>query len=262
MTWATCVPLGAGCPVETDFRCAGVRVRQGSRLHAPVELEHRAQRADDRPFGAHHRVHPLAHAVLLLEEPGIDEIHAAGVRDPAVDDDDLAVQPQVDAPERDLPRAHGERDLQLDARGAHAGGPVGLQELLAAERVEQQSHGGAARDRACERVGDFIRRAARVPDVELHLHARLRSVHVRDDGAQDPLRSALELERRPGQWPHACRAGGKPGQPVPGWRELARFAARIVGKCGHCARHACEELPRKLRTTPADRSLADQHVGG
>ena len=82
------------------------------------------------------------------------------------------------------------------------------------------------------------------------------------------------MERRirsapPWSWNDEPDNGGMPvalvasrASPSQGARELARFAARVIRKCGDGGRHACEELPRELGATPSDRSLADQHVGG
>ena len=183
-TWPTCRPFAAAqaSPVALDRdrrRLAG--------LHPPVEQEHGEQRADDRALGTRHRVDPFPDTRALLEAAGVHEVHAAGVGDAPVHDDDLAMQAQVDAAERDTPGVDREGDLQVDALRAHLRRRPGLEEFLAAERVEQHAHLHTAGRGPGERVRHLVGRAARIPDVELHLDADDGAIHVGDDLAQDRL---------------------------------------------------------------------------
>ena len=68
-----------------------------SRLQNPVADQHDAERDDGRAFEAHHRIDPFANSGILFEVPRIDQVHAPGPGNLAIDHNDLAVEPDVSA---------------------------------------------------------------------------------------------------------------------------------------------------------------------
>ena len=54
-------------------------------LQFPIGQERSSESLDRRATDAGHGVDPLADARVLLEEAGIDEVHAAGVGDPELE---------------------------------------------------------------------------------------------------------------------------------------------------------------------------------
>ena len=142
----------------------------GVRLDVPIGEEDDLHRFDGRAFQADHRVNPLADARVLFEVPRVDEIQTASVSDAAVDHDDLAVQPQVEADERQPEQSARQCGDDLHAGIAQAAADLPAQETMAAHRVDQHAAGDAPTLGVQQGVDDAVGFAAVGPNVELKMH--------------------------------------------------------------------------------------------
>ena len=99
---------GAGSFLHFDASGGAQAFEAIARFERPVFQEGDGEGFDGGALDADHGIDPFADGGVLLEVAGIDQVHAAGVGDFAVDDDDLAVQPQVEADEQGADEANGE----------------------------------------------------------------------------------------------------------------------------------------------------------
>ena len=144
----------------------------------PVLEKRDAQRLDGRPTHANHGVDPLPDAGILLEEPRIDQVLAAGVGDLAIDDHDLAVHAQIEAIEEHTQKISRQRLVQAYAALLQTSALLAIQEFLAADGVDQYPADHASLHGAQQGLDDQVGITARGPDVKLQMHGALCGVDV------------------------------------------------------------------------------------
>ena len=79
-------------------------MRNGWIINAPIKQESELKLGCYRPFNPHHRIDPLTDARILLKRPGVDQIHATGPYNTAINHKDLTVQAQVSTAELKAPQ--------------------------------------------------------------------------------------------------------------------------------------------------------------
>lgn len=172
------------------------------RLDLPVVQEGHAERLRPRPLDAHGSVDPRPEAgAARVAEGVVREVVAAGVGDPPVDLDDLAVVAHIQPFEEGAHGVHRQRAHDLDARRAKQRAPRRAQERLAAHRVEQHPALDPSARGALDGVGDLQRAPVRLPDVEQQVGVVGGRVEVGDDRVEERVgvvqqRDAIAGERR------------------------------------------------------------------
>ena len=81
----------------------------------PITEHDGAEGRHRRTVQAHHGIDPFADSGVPFEQPGINQIHAAGPGDTPVNDDNLAVQAHVVAGEQASQQSRRQRCPHLDA---------------------------------------------------------------------------------------------------------------------------------------------------
>ena len=184
---------------------AGARRRRGGceyGAHVLAGLGHPRRREDqlglarDGAFVADQDVDPRRE-VALGEKGGIGAVLAATPRDPAIDDDDLAVVAQVGAmpgkhakPERD-----GQRRVDVRTGVAHRSPLSRADQRARADRIGDDPACDAAARGAAYGVDDLGAVAIAEPDVEGQMDRPRRGIDIGDDRGDRRIRARCDLRR-------------------------------------------------------------------
>jgi hypothetical protein len=215
----------------------------------PVAGEQVLVLARDGALEAHHRVHPGG-VLGLDEELRVGAVLAAAVGDPVVDDDDLAVVAQVDAPaQRPQQRvADGQRAGQAHAGRLHGAASARSGSSPRAQVVRHGAAGDAARRGAHQRLDHLAAVVVRQPDVEQQvdmvacasMSATMASMVALESASSGPLLPPMGAKPLM-DWPtrNRCRAcvpapglqrgGIRPGRPTGACAPAPRACARPGG---------------------------------
>ncbi len=198
-----------------------------ARLQHPVGDQDGREGDHRRALQSHHGVDPLADAAVLLEVLRVHEVHAAGPRHVAVDDDDLAVHAQIGASDERAKQPYRQGPLHAHARLAQPSRLAALPPWPRTDGVDEHAAVDVPLGGADQRLEHLVGGPALVPDVELHEHAAGGAVDLARDLAEDGVRVRDDAEAAAA---HGGYAHGAHAQPVHGLRNGAMAGPVHIGE--------------------------------